>query len=56
MSGNTYGDSDSIVCIAGGIVGAYVGMKKIPLRLQRGLENRNLLSKTGMRLSKKLTR
>jgi len=56
MAANTDGDSDSIACIAGGIVGAYVGYDNIPVKFLRGLENRNLLFNTGKRLHQRVSR
>lgn len=49
---NTNGDSDSIACIAGGIMGARLGLEAIPLTWQQRCEHHDLLFDLGMRMSK----
>jgi len=49
---NTDGDSDSIACIAGGIVGARVGRSGIPGDLADGVERTAMLHALGDRLAR----
>ena len=48
---NTDGDSDSIACIAGGIVGAVVGIEGIPAEWARAVEKSETLHDLGRRLA-----
>ena len=45
MAANTPGDSDSIACIAGAISGAYNGIRKIPQKWIRNIENKELIKR-----------
>lgn len=48
---NTNGDSDSIACIAGGIMGARLGLEAIPLAWRQRCEHHDSLLALGMRMS-----
>ncbi|MBX3232033.1 MAG: ADP-ribosylglycohydrolase family protein [Labilithrix sp.] len=48
---NTDGDSDSIACIAGGISGAFNGVRAIPESLRRRVENADGLSRLAATLA-----
>lgn len=48
---NTNGDSDSIACIAGGIMGARLGLDAIPLQWRAHCENREMLVRLATRLA-----
>lgn len=48
---NTDGDSDSIACIAGGILGAAVGLEGIPSEWARDVERSAMLHELGRRLA-----
>ena len=47
---NTDGDSDSIACIAGSIVGARLGLEAIPAKWRQGVEDSELLHRLGHQL------
>jgi len=48
---NTNGDSDSIACIAGGIMGARLGLESIPLDWRLRCENASYISTLAQRLA-----
>ncbi len=48
---NTDGDSDSIACIAGGIMGARLGLDAIPLDWRSRCENKTYMSALAIRLA-----
>lgn len=48
---NTNGDSDTIACIAGGIMGARLGLDSIPLEWQNRCENRQYLLDLAQRMA-----
>lgn len=49
---NTDGDSDSIACIAGGILGARLGLESIPLEWRTRCEHRDDLINLAVRMAK----
>jgi ADP-ribosylglycohydrolase len=49
---NTDGDSDSIACIAGGILGARLGLEAIPLAWRTRCEHRDDLTNLAIRMAK----
>jgi ADP-ribosylglycohydrolase len=48
---NTNGDSDSIACIAGGIMGARLGLEAIPAEWRTRCERRDYLAELGARMA-----
>jgi ADP-ribosylglycohydrolase len=50
MAVNTDGDSDSIACIAGSVMGARLGLEAIPERWRRGVEKSEELHDIGRKL------
>ena len=48
---NTQGDSDSIACIAGGISGAYLGIRALPAEWVERIEKSNHLAEVAQRLA-----
>jgi ADP-ribosylglycohydrolase len=55
LAANISGDSDSVACIAGGILGARLGTRAIPAEWVARLENRDYLTDLADRLSAKKT-
>jgi len=53
---NTNGDSDSIACIAGGISGAYLGLKAIPQEWIQKIDNSDYIEYLAERLFEKKNR
>lgn len=49
---NSDGDSDSIACIAGGIMGARLGLEAIPAAWRARCENADYLASLGVRMAK----
>ena len=50
---NTNGDSDSIACIAGGVIGAFLGIDAIPSKWIHQIEKSDYLNDLAIRLAAK---
>jgi ADP-ribosylglycohydrolase len=51
LGANTEGDSDSIACIAGGLSGAYLGIRALPTAWVSRLEKSEYLADVAKRLA-----
>jgi len=49
---NTNGDSDSVACIAGGIIAARLGLEAIPVSWREHCENQDYLSDLALRMAR----